>query len=127
MTYFSEIAQTIDLPLVDFGSVVLAIVLPALRFVNCKLISKDEAELHVIFLFFDLLRGVAVFPFLILVAQIVYKPVLADLLTNNSTRVTLFLAGIIGSFSVFNADKWLQDHIKSMGRGIAPTDAPPSA
>jgi hypothetical protein len=61
-------------------------------------------------LFLDLLRGSAFFPFVVLIAGVFSKPLLEELAKANAT--TLFLAGVIGAFAVFNSDRWIMSYIK---------------
>ncbi len=109
----------IDIPPVDLFAIVSSIAFPVTRITRCtiKKIARPHAEMYII----DLLRGAAFFPFVLLIVGAFSSSLLSSVVS--SSRVTIFLAGVIGALSVFKSDKWLMDFLR--GQTTATTTATP--
>ena len=114
LDFLSELI--LNFPIIELGAIVCAIVFPIARLVSCRVRGKDWP--HHLLLFLNLLRGAAFFPFVALIIAVFYGPLFEHLL--RESRTTLFLAGVIGGFAVYNSDTWIinfiRDNIQNLKR-----------
>lgn len=91
-----------DMPLMDAGNVFCGACFAGKHWIK-SLFGKCEC--HFVDVFVELLRGAAVFPFLIFLLATVNSDLMPFLLTGN--RTVLCLAALVGVFAVWNSDKLL--------------------
>lgn len=106
---------SIDIPPLEAGAIACTILFPATRAMRGWM-GWDERP-DVLMLFLDLLRGAAFFPFVILTAGAFSNDILQHLANGNRHHV--FLAGIIGSVSVFKSDRWMIEFARRSHRTAA--------
>lgn len=98
-----------DISLMDGGTIIASLSLPAGRLVACKFKKRD---FHLSDLFLDLLRGATIFPFIVLLLASINSALLTSLMSGN--RVVIMLAAIIGLVAVWNSDKWMKERLRQI-------------
>lgn len=113
MSSFGLLAA-VDLPLFDAGTIGCAVMFPATRLVHSMWGGRPRP--NSLILLFDLLRGAALFPFVLLICGAFSRELLQTIMEAN--RTTVFLGGLIGGFSVFNADRWVMEYLRADMHGV---------